>query len=61
MDGEELKRKNYKRFLGIAIGSHLTYSHHVDHIIEKTRPSADVLAKRYQKIVTPKIHSEDTL
>lgn len=38
MDGEKLKSKHYTKFLGIIIDSHLTFSHHVDHIIEKTRP-----------------------
>ena len=35
---EKLKSEHYTKFLGIIIDSHLTFSHHVDHIIEKTRP-----------------------
>ena len=38
MDGVKLKSEHYTKFLGIIIDSHLTFSHHVDHIIEKTRP-----------------------
>ena len=58
--GEELKSEQYTKFLRVMIDSHLTFSHHVDHIIGKNTSSV-VLIDGTQKIATPEAHSEEIL